>query len=79
MQLQQRKILAPEMANNLTHTLQLFFWLRLEQQLGQQNGINNELSLSQLSRNERDLLRHGLHVVKKFKNLLAQHFMIRDY
>ncbi|RJG47864.1 DUF294 nucleotidyltransferase-like domain-containing protein [Motilimonas pumila] len=78
-QLQKKQVIDPEMATNLIHTLQLFFWLRLEQQLGQHQGINNELSLSQLSPNERDLLRHGLHVVKKFKKLLAQHFMIRDY
>lgn len=69
--------LEDETADNLIESLKLFFKLRLAQQLTQTQTSNN-ISLEKLDRTERDLLRHGLHVVKKFKQFLAYHYQIRD-
>ncbi len=75
--LHHKQILDEETADNLTEALKLFFKLRLTQQLSQQHS-HNRIDLKQLERSERDLLRHAFHVVKKFKQLLAHHFQIRD-
>ncbi|CAM2982695.1 DUF294 nucleotidyltransferase-like domain-containing protein [Vibrio rarus] len=69
--------LEEDTADNLTESLKLFFKLRLAQQLTQQNASNN-LDINRLDRTERDLLRHSLHVVKKFKQFLSYHYQIRD-
>ncbi|MGF1698433.1 DUF294 nucleotidyltransferase-like domain-containing protein [Vibrio lamellibrachiae] len=76
-ELQAKRILEPETADNLSEALKLFFKLRLSQQLSQRHNSNN-IELKQLDRTERDLLRHSLHVVKKFKQLLGYHYQIRD-
>lgn len=69
--------LADETAENLSEALKLFIRLRLRQQLrGEQQ--SNRLDVADLPSSERDLLRHGLHVVKKFKQSLAFHYHVRD-
>ncbi|PCE68286.1 DUF294 nucleotidyltransferase-like domain-containing protein [Salinivibrio sp. YCSC6] len=69
--------LAEETAENLAEALKLFIRLRLRQQLsGEQQ--SNYIDVSALPSSERDLLRHGLHVVKKFKESLAYHYHVRD-
>ncbi|WP_025738544.1 DUF294 nucleotidyltransferase-like domain-containing protein [Salinivibrio socompensis] len=69
--------LADETAENLSEALKLFIRLRLRQQLdGEQQ--SNCLDVAHLPASERDLLRHGLHVVKKFKQSLAFHYHVRD-
>ncbi|MGP8309091.1 DUF294 nucleotidyltransferase-like domain-containing protein [Vibrio sp. YIC-376] len=75
--LRNKRILEPETADNLNEALKLFFKLRLNHQLNQQDALNN-IDLKQLDRTERDLLRHSLHVVKKFKQFLGFHYQIRD-
>lgn len=75
--LQKHKVLEQETADNLTEALKLFFKLRLAQQLSQQHS-HNKIDLKLLDRTERDLLRHSLHVVKKFKQWLGYHYQIRD-
>lgn len=75
--LRNKRILEPETADNLNEALKLFFKLRLNQQLNQQDALNN-IDIKQLDRTERDLLRHSLHVVKKFKQFLGFHYQIRD-
>lgn len=78
-QLAERKVLEPQTASNLAESLKLFIKLRLRQQLEQDaGGMLQHLRLEQLSRAERDLLRHSLHVVKKFKQWLGYHYQIRD-
>jgi CBS domain-containing protein len=72
-----KKILEPETADNLSEALKLFFKLRLHQQLSNQHS-HNRIDLKQIDRTERDLLRHSLHVVKKFKQFLGYHYQIRD-
>jgi CBS domain-containing protein len=76
-QLQAKRILEPETADNLSEALKLFFKLRLSQQLSMHNS-SNKIDLNHLERTERDLLRHSLHVVKKFKQFLGYHYQIRD-
>ena len=78
-QLENRKVLETSTASNLSEALKLFIKIRLRQQLDHQtNGLQQHLSISHLSRTERDLLRHSLHVVKKFKEWLGYHYQIRD-
>jgi len=75
--LRRKKILEPDTADNLNEALKLFFKLRLGQQLSNQHS-HNRIDIKQLDRSERDLLRHSLHVVKKFKQFLGYHYQIRD-
>lgn len=75
--LQNRRVLEKETADNLSEALKLFFKLRLTQQLSQQHS-HNKINLKLLERTERDLLRHSLHVVKKFKQWLGYHYQIRE-
>lgn len=75
--LRNKRILEPETADNLNEALKLFFKIRLNQQLSKQEALNN-IDIKQLDRTERDLLRHSLHVVKKFKQFLGFHYQIRD-
>ncbi|MDF4598664.1 putative nucleotidyltransferase substrate binding domain-containing protein, partial [Vibrio parahaemolyticus] len=75
--LRKKRILEPETADNLNEALKLFFKIRLHQQLSKQETLNN-IDIKQLDRTERDLLRHSLHVVKKFKQFLGFHYQIRD-
>ncbi|MDE1315233.1 DUF294 nucleotidyltransferase-like domain-containing protein [Vibrio aestuarianus] len=71
------KVLEKQTADNLTEALKQFFKLRLAQQLSNQHSTN-KLDIKQLERTERDLLRHSLHVVKKFKQWLGYHYQIRE-
>ncbi|MER2497668.1 DUF294 nucleotidyltransferase-like domain-containing protein [Vibrio neptunius] len=75
--LRSKRILEPETADNLNEALKLFFKLRLSQQVANQHS-HNHINLKLLERTERDLLRHSLHVVKKFKQFLGYHYQIRD-
>lgn len=73
------RIFEPEQADNLSEALILFWQLRLEQQLARGgDGMNQLLAPAALPRHQRDLLRHALHVVKKFKQKLEVHFQIRS-
>ncbi|WP_153445739.1 DUF294 nucleotidyltransferase-like domain-containing protein [Vibrio algicola] len=76
-QLQQKGVLAELTKDNLSEALKLFIKWRLTQQL-QLNHHHNILDTKQLNRTERDLLRHSLHAVKKFKQWLGYHYQIRD-
>ena len=72
-----QRVLEKETGDNLSEALKLFFKIRLAQQLNNQHS-HSHLDLKQLERAERDLLRHSLHVVKKFKQWLGYHYQIRD-
>ncbi|MCQ8200534.1 cyclic nucleotide-binding protein, partial [Vibrio parahaemolyticus] len=63
--LRKKHILEPETADNFNEALKLFFKIRLHQQVSKQETLNN-IDIPQLERTERDLLRHSVHVVKKF-------------
>lgn len=75
-QLVQKRVLELSTAENLAEALKHFFKLRLQQQLSHHD-TSNAIQLNDLERPERDLLRHGLHVVKKFKQWLGYHYQIR--
>jgi CBS domain-containing protein len=75
-QLVAKRVLEQATAENLSEALKHLFKLRLQQQLSHHD-ISNAIQLDVLERPERDLLRHGLHVVKKFKQWLGYHYQIR--
>ncbi len=75
--LQAQQALEKQTADNLREALKLFLKLRLAQQITNQHHANY-IQLGQLERTERDLLRHSLHVVKKFKQWLSYHYQIRE-
>ncbi|WP_434357216.1 DUF294 nucleotidyltransferase-like domain-containing protein [Parasalinivibrio latis] len=75
--LRQMGYLEEDTASNLEEALKLFITLRLSSQLEEEASGNN-LDVSRLPRTERDLLRHSLHIVKKFKEWLAFHYQVRD-
>ncbi|MCQ1059359.1 putative nucleotidyltransferase substrate binding domain-containing protein [Photobacterium sp. DNB23_23_1] len=78
-QLAQRQVLEKDTASNLSEALKLFIKLRLRQQLDlPAGGLQQHLNVERLNRTDRDLLRHSLHVVKKFKEWLGYHYQIRD-
>ncbi|MDW6002126.1 DUF294 nucleotidyltransferase-like domain-containing protein [Vibrio mangrovi] len=72
-----QRVLEQQTADNLSEALKLFFKLRLRQQLRQPDA-NNHLDIKSLDSTERDLLRHSLHIVKKFKQWLSYHYQIRE-
>ncbi|MCY1404448.1 hypothetical protein D9M71_196560 [compost metagenome] len=73
--LKERGVLDSALVDNLAESFELFLQLRLVQQLaGARDGRAQGLDVSRLSRHDRDLLRFGLHVVKKFKQSLARQF-----
>ncbi|SHO58040.1 DUF294 nucleotidyltransferase-like domain-containing protein [Vibrio quintilis] len=72
-----KRVLEQQTADNLTEALKLFFKFRLQQQL-EYDHTDNLLNIEKFDRTERDLLRHSLHIVKKFKQWLAYHYQIRD-
>ena len=56
------------LADGLSRSFELFLQLRLTRQLaGQRDGRQQGLDVSGMSRHDRDMLRYGLHVVKKFQ------------
>lgn len=73
----EHRVLEKETADNLSEALKHFFKLRLAQQLKHRD-TSNHLQLELLDRTERDLLRHSLHIVKKFKQWLEYHYQIRQ-
>ncbi|MFC5076287.1 Putative nucleotidyltransferase substrate binding domain protein [Vibrio thalassae] len=75
-QLVSKQVLETSTAENLAEALKHLFKLRLQQQLSHHD-MSNAIQLNDLERPERDLLRHGFHVVKKFKQWLGYHYQIR--
>ncbi|MCL6417639.1 DUF294 nucleotidyltransferase-like domain-containing protein [Aestuariirhabdus sp. Z084] len=72
-------VIPKPLAGNIAEALQLFLQLQLEQQRnGDQQPDKQLLDLGTHSRSQRDLLRHALHVVKKFKQYLEVHFHLEN-
>ncbi|MFR9718381.1 putative nucleotidyltransferase substrate binding domain-containing protein [Aeromonas diversa] len=67
--------LSRDYGNNLGEAFRLFVRLRLRSQFDRGE---SRLAVASLSVAERDLLRHSLHVVKKFQQWLALHFRVRQ-
>ncbi|WP_265574486.1 DUF294 nucleotidyltransferase-like domain-containing protein [Venatoribacter cucullus] len=80
--LQELQVLAPEVVQGLKDALLFFLRIRLRQQLesGVDNpGLSQQLSLSAMRSVDRSLLRHALHRVKKFKQLLINHYHLESF
>ncbi|ACH67052.1 cyclic nucleotide binding protein [Aliivibrio fischeri MJ11] len=77
--LRKHNVLEHSTADNLNEALKLFFKWRLHHQLQEKTAVpSNHIHIDRLDRTERDLLRHSLHIVKKFKEWLGYHYQIRD-
>lgn len=73
--LQREGRLSREFSTDLAEAFRLFIRLRLRSQLQQGE---DRVQVAHLSASERDLLRHSLHVVKKFQQWLTLHFRVRQ-
>lgn len=78
-------VLDGERAQSLQDALLFFLNIRLQQQLKsslEQNadnpGLDNQLLLSELRSVDRNMLRHALHCVKKFKQFLTVHYRLEN-
>lgn len=74
-------VLDAERAQNLHDALVFFLNTRLKQQLesGIDNpGLSQHLKLDKLRSVDRDMLRHALHRVKKFKQFLISHYRLEQ-
>ena len=80
--LEEREILDAETTQGLRDALLFFLRVRLKQQLdrGDQNrGLSQELDINGLRSVDRNMLRHALHRVKKFKQFLTTHFHLENF
>ncbi|WP_221796966.1 DUF294 nucleotidyltransferase-like domain-containing protein [Oceanobacter mangrovi] len=80
--LQQKGILDAETVQGLRDTLLFFLRVRLRQQLDMDDpnrGLSQQLDVTQLRSVDRNMLRHALHRVKKFKQLLTTHFHLDNF
>lgn len=80
--LQQHQILDDEVVQGLKDALLLFIRIRLRQQLQSNSdnpGLSQQLNLQALRSVDRSLLRHALRRVKKFKQLLVNHFHLESF
>ncbi len=80
--LQQLQVLDPEVVQGLKDALIFFLRIRLRQQLesGVENpGLSQQLRLADMRSVDRSLLRHALHRVKKFKQLLVNHYHLENF
>jgi CBS domain-containing protein len=80
--LQQHQILDEEVVQGLKDALLLFVRIRLRQQLAikaDNPGLSQQLNLEHLRSVDRSLLRHALHRVKKFKQLLVHHYHLENF
>lgn len=80
--LKQREVLDADTVQGLRDALIFFLRIRLRQQLerdGGERGLSQQLDVNQLRSVDRNMLRHALHRVKKFKQLLTQHFHLDSF
>ena len=75
-------VLDDETTQGLKDALLFFLRTRLRQQLEQESdnpGLSQQLKLDSLRSVDRSLLRHALHRVKKFKQLLVNHYHLESF
>ena len=75
-------VLDDETTQGLKDALLFFLRTRLRQQLEQESdnpGLSQQLKLDSLRSVDRSLLRHALHRVKKFKQLLINHYHLESF
>lgn len=74
-------VLDEERAHALIDALLFFLRIRLKQQLSSDTlnpGLSNQLKLDQLRSVDRNMMRHALHRVKKFKQFLISHYHLEE-
>lgn len=79
--LQALGVLDEERAQNLHDSLVFFLSIRLKQQLERNDnnpGLSQQLKIDQLRSVDRNMLRHALHRVKKFKQFLTSHYHLEN-
>lgn len=75
-------ILDAETCQGLRDSLFFLLRIRLKQQLARDDlnrGLSQELDINDLRSVDRNMLRHALHRVKKFKQLLTTHFHLENF
>ncbi len=80
--LQALNVLDDETTQGLKDALLFFLRIRLRQQLesgSDHPGLTQQLQLNSLRSVDRSLLRHALHRVKKFKQLLINHYHLENF
>lgn len=80
--LQALNVLDEETAQGLKDSLLFFLRIRLRQQLesdAEDRGLSQRLKLNSLRSVDRSMLRHALHRVKKFKQLLVNHYHLESF
>lgn len=80
--LQAQNVLDEETAQGLKDSLLFFLRIRLKQQLDASDpnrGLSQKLSVNSLRSVDRSMLRHALHRVKKFKQLLVNHYHLENF
>ena len=80
--LTEKGVLDSETAQGLRDALVFFLRVRLRQQLESETpnrGLSQQLDINQLRSVDRNMLRHALHRVKKFKQQLVQHFHLENF
>ncbi|OED45280.1 hypothetical protein ACH42_05190 [Endozoicomonas sp. (ex Bugula neritina AB1)] len=79
--------LEPDIASNLKEAFQLFHRMKLDKLLRDDDNdhnsyhskSDNQLDITLIDRNDRDLLRQSLHAVKKFKQVIWHHFHLERF
>lgn len=80
--LEERNILEPETVQGLRDSLIFFLRIRLRQQLERpegERGLSQQLDVKKLRSVDRNMLRHALQRVKKFKQTLTTHFHLENF
>ena len=80
--LHENSVLDEETTQGLKDALLLFLRIRLRQQLEHEHdnpGLSQKLELASLRSVDRSMLRHALHRVKKFKQLLINHYHLETF
>lgn len=79
--LEELEVLDSETCQGLRDSLLFFLRVRLKQQLERDEsnrGLSQELDINKLRSVDRNMLRHALHRVKKFKQMLTTHFRLEN-
>ncbi len=85
--LEQQKIIDTKLQQNLKEAFCLFQRLKLDRLLIQNDenadvknvSYDNLIDIHELTHTDRDLLRHSLHIVKKFKQKICHHFRLERF
>lgn len=81
-ELSARHIIDDDTAQGLKNALMFFIRIRLRQQLetfSENPGLSQDVVIKRLHSADRNMMRHALHRVKKFKQLLTSHYRLESF